>query len=113
YLGPLEQRRRSGEVEGDAALLHRRGDGTAVVGGVGDENADRLRVSAAGEQLLGLAGDGLRLRALVAAAPEVDLRGTKAVLKLDLLGGGVEAAEPIRGRAGPLQRAELVLVVLG
>ena len=33
HLGPLEQRRRPGEVEGDAALLHRRGDRAALAAG--------------------------------------------------------------------------------
>ncbi len=37
HLGALEQRRRAGEVEGDAALLHRRGDRRRPGGRVGDE----------------------------------------------------------------------------
>ena len=43
HLGPLEERRRPGEVEGDAALFHRRGDGAALLGRVVDQDADLLR----------------------------------------------------------------------
>ena len=73
HLGPLEERRRPGQVEGDAALLHRRGDGAALAAGIGEEDADRGRCGAGGEQVLDLARHRLRLRTLVRALPEPQL----------------------------------------
>ena len=59
-----------------------------------DEDADRLRGGAAGQQVLDLAGDGLSLGALVGAAPEADRGVAELALELDDLGVGVEREEP-------------------
>ncbi len=95
HLGPLEQRRRPGEVEGDAPLFHSRGDGDALLAGVGDQHADLFRGGAGGDQVLDLARHRLRLRALVGAAPEGQLGVAEAPLEQDPLAAGVQAGEPI------------------
>ena len=101
HLGPLEERRRPGEVEGDAALLHRRGDRAALAGRVGDEDADRVRGGAAGEQVLDLARDRLRLGALVGARQKRSCGLAEALLEHDHVAVGVEVAEADRrGRVG-------------
>ena len=71
-LGPLEQRRRSREVEGDAPLLHRRRDVPALANRVLDESADRFRTCSVSDQVLGLPRHRLSLRPLVCALPEAD-----------------------------------------
>ncbi|MFN8163746.1 MAG: hypothetical protein U0R26_07920 [Solirubrobacterales bacterium] len=97
-------------MEGDAALLHRRRDGAALAGGLGDEDADRLGAGAGGDQVLDLPRHRLRLRALVAAAPEAELRLAEAMLEDDHVAAGMEI--PVPGpRSAPLQSEELVRVV--
>ena len=54
----------------------------------------------AGEQVLGLAGDGLRLGALVGAAPEARRRVAEPALEHDRLALGVEVAEPGAAASG-------------
>ncbi len=99
-LGPLEERRGAGEVEGDAALLHRRRHRAALAGRLGDEHADLLRLGAADDQLLDLAGDGLGLGALVRALPEPDRWFSEAMLQNHNVAAGVEVAEPGAGGLG-------------
>jgi hypothetical protein len=98
HLGPLEEGSGAGEVEGDAALLHRRRDGAALAGGGGDEDADLLRVGAGGQQVLDLAGDGLGLGALVRALPEPDRWLSEAMFEEHHIPIGMKVAVPIGGR---------------
>ena len=74
-LGALEEGGVAGEAERHAALLERGGDQPALAPADAGDHADALgRHLAGGEQVLDLAGDRLRLRALVLAAPEPDRR---------------------------------------
>ncbi len=83
HLGALEERRRAGEVEGDAALLHRRRDRPALGRRVVDQHADLLRRGPGRQQVLDLAGHRLRLRPLVGAAPEPHRRLAERLLEED------------------------------
>ena len=65
-----------------------------------------LRVGAAGEQVLDLAGDRLGLGALVGALPEADRRLAEAMLEDDHIAVGMEVAEPgLGGSRGSCGRA--------
>jgi hypothetical protein len=112
HLGPLEERRRPGEVERDPPLFHRRGDCAALFGGVGDEDADLLGGGAAGDQVLDRPRHRLGLGTLVGAAPEAQPRGAEALLKEDPLAAGVDLVEPLLVGTR-LQREDLVRVVGG
>src|SRR6187549_2915023 len=112
-LGALEEGRRTGEVEGDAALLHRRRDRAAAGRRVVDQDADLLGRRAGGDQVLGLAGDRLRLRALVGATPEADRRLPEAPLEHDRVALRVGGAVPGGDLGLVLQRVDVVGLVGG
>ena len=79
HLGALEEGRGAREAVGHGALLQRGGDRLALAADGAHEHADLLgRDALAGDQPLGVGGDGLRLRALVRAAPERDLAAGRA-----------------------------------
>ena len=112
HLGPLEERRRPGEVERDPALLHRRRDRPAPHHRVVDQDADVVGPGPAREQGLDLAGDGLGLGALVGAAPEPQLGVAEQVLELDRVAVGVDLAVPAAELgAGRLERVDVARVL--
>ena len=79
HLGALEEGGGAREAVGHGALLQRRGDRLALAADRADEHADLLgRDVLAGDEPLDVGGDGLRLRALVGAAPERDLAAGRA-----------------------------------
>src|ERR1700761_8271422 len=100
--------------KGEAALLHRRGDHTARVDRVGEQDADVVGPGPAGEQVLDLARRRLRLGALAGAPPEAQARLAEALLEHDRVAVRVEVAVPGlehgvgRPVAARLEREELV-----
>ena len=79
HLGALEERRGAREPVRHRALLERDRHRLALVADRAHEHADVLgRDVLARDQPLDLGGDGLRLRALVVAAPERDLAAGRA-----------------------------------
>src|SRR6185312_17524876 len=105
--------------EGDAALLHRRGDRAALAGRVGEEDGDPVGGGSAGEQVLDLARRRLRLGALAGALPEAHPRLAEAAFEDDRVAIGVEVAVPALERGVALhggariEREQLVRIVGG
>ena len=126
-LGPLEQRGRPGEMERDAPLFHRRRHRPALAPGPRPGRRS-LPARSPGEQVLGLASHGLRLRPLVGAAPEAHRRIAELTRQLNRGHGRARRGCP-GGRGSPLactagrtppallspdvQRVEMVRVVPG
>ena len=86
---------------GHRALLERGGDHGALALHRAHQHADLLGRHAAGDQLLGLGGHGLRLRALRAAAPEAHAAAARAGELLRPRRIGARPRPPRRGCAGP------------
>ena len=94
-LRPAEEGGIAGEAERHAALLERGGGEAALAPTRAGDDADLLGADlAGGEQLLDLARDGLRLGAIVLAAPEANhLRAAQRRAEVDLGGAGVRGAK--------------------